>query len=150
MHIHCQIYIYMNADWMVHTRNCTFLNFAIQKHYYYVSRFIIAQPFNFIVQMQTNFECTTCFVFFPLHISTCTIHIPIRLCFFPSTFSNSLSFYMKRWVVFHCSVLLTLVHSKETTLEDKLKWQKFSESTIQNESSTRIINLQVYVYIYFN
>lgn len=40
----------------------SFLNFTIQKHYDYVSHFIIAQPFNFIVKMQMNISSSFLFL----------------------------------------------------------------------------------------
>lgn len=49
----------------------TFLNFAIRKHYDYVSGFIVGQPFNFIVQMQTSIACIV------FHILSCTKGVPL-------------------------------------------------------------------------
>lgn len=88
------------SDWTVnklsececeHQKWYLFLNFTIQKHYYYVSRFIIAQPFNFIVKMQTNISPT--FLMYSLTRSSVFIFIS----------SLSLLWISFGWKVFHCS-----------------------------------------------
>lgn len=81
-----------------HEKWYLFLNFAIQKHYYYVSRFIIAQPFNFIVQMQTNIA----------------LQCSVRIRWLVRRFSLGSVYFFVFWIssgrkVFHCSQFDTLV-----------------------------------------